>query len=79
VLCTLTHDVIGTVGVTDQPSCVVESPDAQYLYIADYAGAVTLAPVASIVALGVENAAHEIQTPADWVAPELQQYERALV
>jgi YVTN family beta-propeller protein len=78
VLCTLTHDVVGTVGVADQPSCVVESPDAKYLYIADYSGAVTVAPVASIVTLGIENAAHETQTPADWVMPELAQYEPAL-
>jgi YVTN family beta-propeller protein len=77
VLCTLTHDVIGTVGVADQPSCMVESPDAQYLYIADYSGTVTVAPVASIVALGMENAAHETQTPARWVMPELLQYEPA--
>jgi len=59
MLCTLTHDVSGTVGVANQPSCVVESPDAKYLYIADYSGAVTVAPVASIVALGIENPAHE--------------------
>jgi YVTN family beta-propeller protein len=78
VLCTLTHDVVGTVGVADQPSCVVESPDAKYLYIADYSGAVTVAPVASIVALGIENAAHETQAPTDWVMPELLQYEPAL-
>ena len=29
VLCTLTQDVIGTVRVTKQPSCVVESPDGK--------------------------------------------------
>jgi DNA-binding beta-propeller fold protein YncE len=78
VLCTLTHDVVGTVGVADQPSCVVESPDAKYLYIADYSGAITVVPVAAIVALGMENAAHETQTPAEWVMPELLQYEPAL-
>jgi YVTN family beta-propeller protein len=77
VLCTLTHDVIGTVGVADQPSCVVESPDAKYLYIADYAGAVTVAPVASIVALGSDDAGHETQAPAEWVRPELLRYEPA--
>jgi YVTN family beta-propeller protein len=79
VLCTLTHDVVGTVGVADQPSCVVESPDARYLYIADYSGGVTVAPVASIVALGIEDTAHEAQTPAESVMPELLRYEPAFV
>ncbi|HZC50913.1 MAG TPA: YncE family protein [Mycobacterium sp.] len=78
VLCTLTHDVVGTVTVANQPSCVVESPDAKYLYIADYSGTVTLAAVASIVALGIETAAPETQIPTDWVTPELLQYEPAL-
>jgi YVTN family beta-propeller protein len=52
VLCTLTHDVVGTLGVANQPSCVLESPNAKYLYLADYSGTLTVAPVASIVALG---------------------------
>ncbi|OMC43270.1 YncE family protein [Mycobacterium sp. IS-1264] len=78
VLCTLTHDVVGTVTVANQPSCVVESPDAKYLYIADYSGTVTVAAVASIVALGTEAAAPEAQIPTDWVTPELLQYEPAL-
>ena len=78
VLCTLTHDVVGTVTVTNQPSCMVESPDAKYLYIADYSGAVTVAAVASIVALGIESTAPETQIQTDWVTPELLQYEPAL-
>jgi YVTN family beta-propeller protein len=68
VLSTLTHDVVGTIGVAHQPSCVVESADARYLYIADYSGTVTVAPVASVVALGVEAATG---SAADWAAPEL--------
>lgn len=44
VLCMLTHDVIGAVGIADQPSCVIESLDARRLYIADYSGKVTVAP-----------------------------------
>lgn len=81
VLCTLTHDVIGTMAVADQPSCVVESADARYLYIADYSGAVTVAPVASIVALGLEiseTSVNEDDGPGEWVVPELPQYEPAL-
>jgi DNA-binding beta-propeller fold protein YncE len=78
VLCTLTHDIIGTVGLANQPSCVVESPDAKYLYIGDYFGKVTVAPVASIVASGIENSASERQASAEWVMPELPEYESAL-
>lgn len=78
VLCTLTHDVIGTIGVAHQPSCVVESADAKYLYIADYSGTVTVAAVASIVALGIETSVHESETPTEWVVPELPPCEPAL-
>lgn len=69
VLCTLTHDVIGTVKVA-QPSCVAESPCGEYLYIADYDGMVTVAPVGSTT-----GSVHE----SDWAMPELMQYEAALV
>jgi len=81
VLCTLTHDVIGTISAANQPSCVVESADAKYLYIADYSGKVTVATVASIVTLGVETAGSpvdESETAAEWVVPELPRYEPAL-
>lgn len=81
VLCTLTHDVVGTIGVTNHPSGVVESADARYLYIADYSGTVTVVAVASIVALGIETAVtsvHDGEAPGEWVVPELQQYEPAL-
>ncbi len=50
VLCTRSHDLVGRVEGADQPSCVVESPDGKYLYIADYSGRVMVAPVAAIVA-----------------------------
>jgi YVTN family beta-propeller protein len=84
VLCTLTHDVIGTIAVAGQPSCVVESADARYLYIADYSGTVTVATVASIVALGIETpevpagSLQESEPPAVWVMPELPHSEPAL-
>ncbi|OBI49427.1 YncE family protein [Mycobacterium sp. E787] len=78
VLCTLTHDVVGTIGVANQPSCVVESADAKYLYVADYSGTVTVAPVASIVVLGIETSVPERETATDWVAPELPRCEPAL-
>jgi YVTN family beta-propeller protein len=74
VLCTLTHDVIGTVRVATQPSCLVESPDGNYLYIAGYDGTVTVAPVASTMT-SIEAVAHD----GEWAMPELMQYEAALV
>jgi YVTN family beta-propeller protein len=77
VLCTLTQDVIGTVAVTEQPSCVAESVDGKRLYVADYSGAVTVAPVASRAPLAIEGAAHRSDASAEWVMPELLHYEPA--
>ncbi len=42
VLSTLTLDVIGTITVGGQPSCAIESPDRNRLYVADYEGAVAV-------------------------------------
>jgi YVTN family beta-propeller protein len=39
---TSTHDVIGSIVVGAQPSGVTESPEGHRLYIADYAGAITM-------------------------------------
>ena len=78
VLCTLTQDVIGTVAVTEQPSCVVESPDGKRLYVADYSGAVIVAPVASTAPFAIEGAAPRSHASAEWVMPELLHYEPAL-
>jgi DNA-binding beta-propeller fold protein YncE len=61
VLSTRTHDVIRSVAVANQPSCVVESPDAKYLYIADYSGSVTVARVAPFVPSGAETSARELR------------------
>jgi YVTN family beta-propeller protein len=72
VLCTLTHDVIGTVRATPRPSCLVESPDGTHLYIADYDGVVTVAAIASTMT-SIEDAANE------WNMRALLQYEEALV
>ncbi len=72
VLCTLTHDVIATIGAGTQPSCVVESPDGTRLYIADYSGAVSVAPIASATTLAIESTAGdgELSTTA-WMLPDL--------
>ncbi|OBA80638.1 hypothetical protein A9W99_16455 [Mycobacterium sp. 1164966.3] len=74
VLCTLTHDVIGTVRVGTEPSCLVESPDGKYLYVAGYDGTVTVAPVDPSMT-SLEGVTHE----GEWTMPELMQYEAALV
>jgi DNA-binding beta-propeller fold protein YncE len=50
VLSTLTYDVIGAIAVGRPPSCVIESPDGNSLYIADYAGAVTVLAIESTTA-----------------------------
>jgi YVTN family beta-propeller protein len=83
VLSTLTLDVIGTLGVAMQPSCVVESPDGKCLYIADYSGTVTVAPIASTIPSGtppaIEGAAYQCDASSHWGIPELLlQYEPAL-
>jgi YVTN family beta-propeller protein len=44
---TTTHDVLGSIVTGAQPSCVTESPDGARLYIADYAGAITVLTIAS--------------------------------
>jgi DNA-binding beta-propeller fold protein YncE len=45
VLSTSTHDIIGSIAVGAQPSCLTESRDGDRLYIADYAGAITVLTV----------------------------------
>jgi YVTN family beta-propeller protein len=78
VLCTLTHDVIGSVEVASRPSCVIETLDEKYLCIADYSGAVTVAPVAPIAASGAETLALESGSSTGCGMPGLRQYEPAL-
>ncbi len=79
MLCTLTQDIIGNVDVASQPSCVVESADGRFLYIADYAGAVTVAPVAGNAEARTEQAALESKRSVDLFVPDLLKYDAALV
>ncbi|WP_343573514.1 YncE family protein [Mycobacterium sp.] len=59
---TVTQNVLGSITVGDQPSCVVESPDGERLYIADYAGTVTVLEIAA-------EGPGEVFTPDDdWTA-----------
>jgi DNA-binding beta-propeller fold protein YncE len=76
MLCTLTQDVIDSVNVATQPSCVVESRDGKYLYIADYSGTITVAPIAGGAESGFEPAALESKRSVDLFVPDLLQHDR---
>jgi DNA-binding beta-propeller fold protein YncE len=78
VLSTLTYDVLGAIMVGSQPSCVVESPDGRWLYIADYAGVVTVLEIGSATASA--DPATPDGEPADvdqWVISDLLRLEAA--
>lgn len=79
ILCTLTQDVVDTLNVAAEPSCVAESRDGRYLYIADYSGAVLVTPLAASLQSDVEQAALETRRSADLFVPDVLQYDAALV
>jgi YVTN family beta-propeller protein len=58
-VCTRTHDVIGAIAVSHQPSSVVESPDGKYIYVADHAGTVSMVAIASVVVDYAPTAPHQ--------------------
>ncbi|ORW01983.1 YncE family protein [Mycobacterium kyorinense] len=70
VLRTETHEVVGAIDVGRQPSCVVESPHGNSLYIGDYAGTVTV--------VSVDVADDEPTARHEWTMPELFRLEPAL-
>ncbi|WAJ44173.1 YncE family protein [Mycobacterium sp. Aquia_216] len=79
VLCTLTHDVIATLGAGMQPSCVVESPDGTRLYVGGYSGAVSVTPIASASPLAIEAAAADSElSTAGWLLADLVPHEPVL-
>jgi DNA-binding beta-propeller fold protein YncE len=70
---TATHDVLGSITVGDQPSCVVESPDGKRLYIADYAGTVTELEISAAAApADALTSDDELTAPQAWAFSELQ-------
>lgn len=73
VLCTVTQDIIGAVTAGSQPSCVAESPDGKYLYVADYSGAVTVVSIGSPIVTDDEHTA-----PLEQGTREFPQLEPAL-
>jgi YVTN family beta-propeller protein len=69
---TATHDVIGSILTGAQPSCAIESPDGNRLYIADYAGAITVLTVASTTASEDALTPDEVPTaPHQWAFANL--------
>jgi DNA-binding beta-propeller fold protein YncE len=79
VLCTLTHDVIATLGTGMQPSCVVESPDGTRLYVGGYCGSVSVTPIASASPLAIDAAAPDSElSTARWLLPDLVAHEPVL-
>jgi YVTN family beta-propeller protein len=67
VVSTSTRDVVGSIVVGAQPSCVTESPDGDRLYIADYAGAVTVLTTTSTTASADPPTPDEVPTaPHKW-------------
>jgi DNA-binding beta-propeller fold protein YncE len=72
VLSTATQDVIGNITVAGDPSCAIESPDGRRLYIADYAGTVTVLEIAVTAApADVLTADDELTPPHPWAVPDL--------
>jgi DNA-binding beta-propeller fold protein YncE len=76
---TATHDVLGSITVGDQPSCVVESPDGKRLYIADYAGTVTELEISAAAApADALTSDDELTAPQAWAFSEPQMLQPTL-
>ena len=72
VLSTSTRDVIGSIEIGGQPSCVIESPDGKRLYITDYAGMVTILEIAAATAPSDALTSDDEATAAHpWAIPDL--------
>jgi YVTN family beta-propeller protein len=72
---TSTNDVIGSIVTGARPSCVTESPDGDRVYVADYAGAITVLTTASTDA----RTPDEVPTaPHQWAWSTLAGLEPAL-
>lgn len=72
VLSTSTHDIVGSIVVGAQPSCLAESPDGDRLYIADYAGAITVLTIApAAVSTDAPNPDEVPTAPHQWALSNL--------
>ncbi|MFV0495415.1 YncE family protein [Mycobacterium sp.] len=70
VLCTLTQDLIRSIDLAAQPSCVAESPDGRHLYIADHSGRVSAVRLPAPVDADVHQSALETRSSAELFVPE---------
>lgn len=76
---TSTHDVIGSIVTGAEPSCVTESPDGNRVYVADYAGAITVLTIAPTTASADARTSDEAPTaPNQWAFANLLGLEPAL-
>jgi YVTN family beta-propeller protein len=75
ILSTRTFNILGTITVGAQPSSVIESPDENRLYVADYSGAVTVVSIASSVVSSAGRAAGDAIT----ASPDLLRLDSCLV
>jgi YVTN family beta-propeller protein len=73
VLCTITDEIVDTIAVDGDPSCVATSPDGARLYVADYTGVVTAFAVPSPSTFG-----DTVDVETDAIA-ELRELEPAAV
>ncbi|KAA8966315.1 YncE family protein [Mycobacterium sp.] len=73
VLSTHSLGVVDAIAVADHPSCVVESPAGDYLYVADYAGTV------NVLAISCTTTAAPLPEEAEVALLELLQGQPALI
>ena len=75
---TSTHDVIGSIVTGAEPSCVTESPDGNRVYVADYAGAITVLTIAPTTASADARTSEAPTAPNQWAFAHLLGLEPAL-
>ena len=78
VVSTHQQEVVGEVKVSKHPSCVVESPDGGRLYVADYAGVVSAARIASTAPTHAHHGANHPELSVTGWRPELPEWEPVL-
>jgi YVTN family beta-propeller protein len=71
VLCTATREIIDTIDIGAEPSCIAESRDGKRLFVADYDGGVTAFSVASTT----ESLLAKMMTPEALELPALRELE----
>ncbi|EUA29880.1 hypothetical protein I553_4133 [Mycobacterium xenopi 4042] len=76
MLCPLTQDVVATITVGRQPSCVAESPGGHYLYVGDYSGAVTVVSIDSAAAARGCRAKTTARAARGWVGTHCRSLSR---